>query len=81
MSFRNVSDLVTCWKITYLDLSLSPLGVRAPDTLGNVGDQDEEASEDDGLLVDDVDLRGNSCCGQPSSEDDCACLGEEGVAW
>jgi len=45
--------------------------------LGEVSRENEEASEDDGLLVGDIELLGDGGCGESGTEDDRASFGDE----
>ena len=49
----------------------------SPIYLGEVSGKNEEASQDDGLIVGDVELLGDGGRGESGTEDDCAGFGDE----
>lgn len=61
-------------------MTLSPLLVRALHRPCDEGGDDQEASENDGLLIDDVKFRRDCGSGQTGSEDDGTGFADEGVS-
>jgi len=59
---------------SYLDLSVSPLGVRAADEGRDVAEEDDERAEDDNLLVEDEELLRDGSGRDGRGEDDGAGL-------